>query len=71
MTDNEKLLGFASLDLAHLRSHFQAIAGSWNGEDDRFIHEDNAYHADHAASAIEIVDQIDKLDSLLAEFSNI
>jgi len=45
--------------------NYEKIAGDWNGEDDRFISDGNAYSAEDAEMAIE---KAKKLKDILKEY---
>jgi len=65
LTKNEATLGFAGLDLAHLRKWAYDISSSWNGEDDKFMHDGSIYSEDVASGASDVVEKIDELQELL------
>lgn len=44
-----------------------ALSSSWNGEDDKFMHEGDIYHEDDATKAEEVVKKCEELLELLEE----
>lgn len=67
-TKKEMVVGFAGQDLATLRTYFDNLRSSWNGEDSKFIHEGEIYHEDHVDAANDIIEKIDELQECLNEF---
>ena len=63
--------GFMILDLQKLKSDAEEIAGSWNGEDDKFIADGDIYTEDDAHIAIDIMETCERLEGLLDEWAEI
>lgn len=45
------------------------FVGSWNGEDNVFLHEGEIYHEDSVTCAEEAIQKIEELQELLGELS--
>ncbi len=55
--------------LEAIRKEFEEIAGSWNGEDDKFISGGHVYTEEDAGMANEIIEKVDELKKLINEFN--
>lgn len=53
--------------LKRLKLDNEALAGSWNGEDEHFSHEGEAYTEDDARRSQDIAEAADELIKLLEE----
>ena len=65
---SELFIAFAGQDLGTLKSYFEGIISSWNGEDSWFMHEGERFHEDSVGQAQEIIEKIDELQEILNNF---
>lgn len=56
-------------ELKKLKEHFEGIAGSWNGEDNKFIHEGEFYSEEQAQEALEISEACEDLINKIMAFN--
>lgn len=58
-------MSIRDLTLKQIREDTESFIGSWNGEDDKFIHDGEIYHEADVHLGEEILEKLDELEELL------
>lgn len=67
-TEREMDHAFVGFDLRRIKTRMEAIRGSWNGDNSRFMHEGEIFTEDHVAAAEHIIKLCDELQEALDNF---
>lgn len=54
-------------NVVEIKKQAEELTSSWNGQDEKFIHEGSVYNEDHVSCAEDIIKKCDELQELLNE----